>query len=512
MSAPDIYVVPRDHNPLSRDGVTVDEQGVPHFDGLPDSLIASLRRHVEATPDVEAVVELDGERLTYQQLWDRAARVAGGLRAAGVRRGDRVAVRHPAGVSWVLAFYGTIMAGGIAVAPNIRSAPPEIAALLEDAGVTVDLDAGSALPDGEPYVEEGLGLLDPCAMFFTSGTTGRAKGVPTNHEAFLTNAENMVIGLQGSRGLGADFRTLVSVPLFHVTGCNSQLLTAHYLGGTAVIMPNLDQVRLIETLSEERITLMVTVPAVYALILRRPEFADADISTVRWVGYGGAAIAPSLVEALQKAFPGARVTNGYGMTETASLMTSLPHEDAVEHADSVGYAVPSVELAVAPLGVDPRYGELLSRGANIMKGYWNRPEATAEALAGGWMHTGDIVRVDDAGRIHIVDRTKDIIIRGGENISSLEVEAALAAAPTVLEAAVIAVPDDVMGEKVGAIVYGGGEEVDVDAVLGHLRTQLADFKIPQYLSIATEPLPRNAGGKLLKAQLRKDVTWGPPLR
>ncbi|GAB3862036.1 class I adenylate-forming enzyme family protein [Nocardioides maradonensis] len=512
MTRPEIRPIPRTHNPYSQDGVWYDDQGAAHFEDLPASLLASLERFVTTTPDVEAVVELDGERLTYAQLWERASRVAGGLRAAGVRRGDRVAVRYPAGVDWVLAFYGTIMAGGIAVAPNIRSAPPEIAGLLEDAGVTVDLDAGSPLPDGEPYVEPDLGLVDPCAMFFTSGTTGRAKGVPTNHEAFLTNAENMVRGLVGSRETGSDFRTLVSVPLFHVTGCNSQLLTAHYVGGTAVIMPALDQARLIETLSTERITLMVTVPAVYALILRHPAFADADVSHVRWVGYGGAAIAPSLVEALQKAFPGARVMNGYGMTETASLLTSLPHEDAVEHADSVGFAVASVELAVAPVDDDPSYGELLARGANIMRGYWNRPEATAAALADGWMHTGDIVRVDDAGRIHIVDRTKDIIIRGGENISSLEVEAALAAAPTVLEAAVIAVPDDVMGEKVGALLYGGGEAVDVDAVIGYLRTQLADFKIPQYVSVVPEPLPRNAGGKLLKAKLREEVSWGPPLR
>ncbi|WP_205014290.1 class I adenylate-forming enzyme family protein, partial [Nocardioides albidus] len=157
-------------------------------------------------------------------------------------------------------------------------------------------------------------------------------------------------------------------------------------------------------------------------------------------------------------------------------------------------------------------GELVSRGGNVMTGYWNRPEATESTIVDGWMHTGDIVRVDDAGRIHIVDRTKDIIIRGGENISSLEVEGVLAAAPTVLEAAVIAVPDDVMGEKVGAVVFGGEDDVDVDAVIAHCKENLADFKIPQYVSIAKEPLPRNAGGKLLKAKLRESAEWGAPLR
>jgi acyl-CoA synthetase (AMP-forming)/AMP-acid ligase II len=206
------------------------------------------------------------------------------------------------------------------------------------------------------------------------------------------------------------------------------------------------------------------------------------------------------------------VFNGYGMTETASLLTVLPHEDSVAHADSVGYAVPSIELAVLPIGDDPNVGELIARGPTIMHGYWQRPDATSAALTDGWLHTGDIVRVDEAGRVHIVDRTKDIIIRGGENISSIEVESALVAAPGVLEAAVLAVPDEVMGEKVGAVVFGGDETVDVDTVIGYCRSQLADFKVPQYIQVVTEPLPRNATGKLLKAKLRDGLQWGAPLR
>ncbi|MFT4287191.1 class I adenylate-forming enzyme family protein [Nocardioides sp.] len=510
MSRSVIRPIPRTHNPFPLDDITLDAGGVPRYEGLPTSLIADLSAHVEATPDAEAVAELGGARFTYRELWDRATRVAGGLRAAGVVRGDRVALRYPAGTDWVIAFYGTLMAGGIAVAPNIRSAPPEIAFVLEDAGVRLDLTPDTPLPDGEPYVEDGLGLGDPAAMFYTSGTTGRPKGVPTTHEAFLANAENMVRTMQ--LATGPELRTLITVPLFHVTGCNAQLLTALHVGGSAVIMPVLDQLAMIEAITAEQITMLVSVPAVYALILRRPELASVDVSQVRWVGYGGAAIAPSLVAALQQAFPHSRVSNGYGMTETASLMTVLPHEDAVEHADSVGYAVPSVELAVAPIGEDPQLGELLSRGANVMSGYWNRPEATEEALADGWMHTGDIVRVDEAGRIYIVDRLKDIIIRGGENVSSIEVEAVLVSAPTVLEAAVVAVPDDVLGEKVGAVLYGGEETVDVEAVLAHCRSQLADFKVPQFVSVVSTPLPRNAGGKLIKNQLRGAVDWGPPLR
>ncbi|WP_205014289.1 class I adenylate-forming enzyme family protein, partial [Nocardioides albidus] len=315
----EVRVISREHNPFARDGVSVGDDGVPRYDDLPTSLVDLLRGRAEETPDAEAVVELGGRRLTYRELWDASARVAGGLRAAGVGKGDRVAIRYGAGIDWTLAFFGTLMAGGIAVAPNIRSAPPEIAFVLEDAGVGVDLAADTPLPDGEPYVDEEIGLHDPAGMFYTSGTTGHPKGVPTDHEAFLSNAENMIRGMSISRDIGSDLRTLISVPLFHVTGCNSQLLTALYVGGTAVIMPALDLPGLIDSLRTERISFLVTVPAVYALVLRRPEFAEADISGVRWVGYGGAAIAPSLVQALQKAFPQARVSNGYGMTETASL-------------------------------------------------------------------------------------------------------------------------------------------------------------------------------------------------
>lgn len=215
---------------------------------------------------------------------------------------------------------------------------------------------------------------------------------------------------------------------------------------------------------------------------------------------------------MKDAFGHAAVFNGYGMTETASLMTVLPDREAVEHADSVGYAVPSVDLGVIPFGDDPGVGELVARGANVTAGYWNRPEATAGTFADGWLHTGDVVRVDDAGRVHIVDRLKDIINRGGENVSSVEVEAVLLAAPQVADACVLGVPDDVMGEKVGAVLFGGDEEIDVPAVLDHCRGQLADFKVPQYVTVVDRALPRNAGGKLLKARLREQVRWGEPLR
>jgi acyl-CoA synthetase (AMP-forming)/AMP-acid ligase II len=506
--------ISRNANPFPVTGVSRDADGIPHYDELPATLLDMLAEQVDRRPDSEAVVELGAGRLTYRQLWERAARVAGGLRGDGLKPGDRVAVRYPAGLDWVLAFWGTVMAGGMAVAVNTRSAQPEVDFVLSDAGAQVDLAADTPLPDGQPYVTEQLTRTDIAALFYTSGTTGHPKGVPTTHEAFVTNTENAVRCLRQPRDIGDALRTLISVPLFHVTGCNSQLLAATRLGGASVIMPALNLDQLIATLSAERISLMVTVPAIYSLLLRHKDFAAADVSGVRWVGYGGAPIAPSLVRSVKDAFPHATVFNGYGMTETASLMTALPDEDAVEHADSVGYAVPSVDLAVIPLndGSGELVGELVTRGANVTAGYWNRPEATSATIVDGWLHTGDVVRVDDAGRVHIVDRLKDIINRGGENVSSVEVEAVLLAAPTVADACVLAVPDEVMGEKVGAVLYGGSEPVDVAAVIEHCRAQLADFKVPQYVTVVDSALPRNAGGKLLKGKLREQVQWGPALR
>lgn len=509
---PPVIEIARDHNPFPTVGVSRGRDGIPRYDDLPATLLDMLAEHVDTRPDSEALVELGGARLTYRQLWDRAARVAGGLRAHGLNRGDRVAVRYPAGIDWVLAFWGVVMAGGVAVAVNTRSAQPEVDFVLSDSGAGLDLAPDSPLPDGPPYVTEHLGRADVAALFYTSGTTGHPKGVPTTHEAFLTNTENAIRCLHQPRDLGEGMRTLISVPLFHVTGCNSQLLAAARLGGASVIMPTLNLDALIAALGDERVSVLVTVPAIYSLLLRHGGFAGTDVSGIRWVGYGGAPIAPSLVRSVKDAFGHATVFNGYGMTETASLMTVLPDGDAIEHADSVGYAVPSVDLGLIPLGDEPGVGELVTRGANVTAGYWNRPEATATTFADGWLHTGDVVRVDDAGRVHLIDRLKDIINRGGENVSSVEVEAVLLGAPHVADACVLGVADDVMGEKVGAVLFGGGDDIDVPAVLEHCRARLADFKVPQYVTVVDTALPRNAGGKLLKSRLREQVRWGEPLR
>jgi len=485
-------------------GVTRGPDGIKRYEGLPRNLVHMLRAAVDQDGAAEAIVETGGgPRLSYAELWDRAARVAGGLRALGVQRGDRVAIRLGNGVDWVLAFFGAVLADAIVVPVNTRFTEEEAAYVVTDSGAKHVFLPGATLPDGDALVVDDQDHTAPAAIFYTSGTTGFPKGAVTSHENFLSNAETCRRALYVDP---AGLRTLISVPLFHVTGCNSQLLVAAYVGGTAVIMPAFEVGAFLRAIEEERIDNIVTVPAIYWLAISQPAFASTDISRVRSVSYGGAPIAPDLVARLGKAFPQARLGNGFGLTETSSVSTFLPHEFA-EHADSVGFPAPVCDLRLGMLQPDGT-GELLIRGPNVVSGYWSKPEATAQAFTGGWLHSGDLARIDDEGLVYLVDRIKDMINRGGENVYCVEVENALAGAPGVYEAAVLGVPDEMMGEKVGAVIVPmPGTSLDVPAVLGYLGAHIADFKVPQYVAVSTAPLPRNPGGKLLKRHLRDTVDW-----
>ncbi len=512
-----IEALPRGENPIRSEGVTRGADGICRYDDLPQSLVHVLRRNAQATPDAEAIVEIGGSRLSYAELWLRASRVAGGLRKAGVTPGDRAAILTPAGNDWVVAFFGCLLAGAVAVPINTRFAEPEVQYVLDDSGAEFVFRAGEPLPDDEPYSAPDPQRDTLAAIFYTSGTTGAPKGALTTHEGFLSNCENMMRGLDLPADVGSDLRTLISVPLFHVTGCNSQLLVTIYTGGTSVILPALDLGVLLEAIPYERINFLVTVPAVYQLLIGHRQFADTDTSLVRWIGYGGAPIAPHLVHEIKAAFPQGVVANGFGMTESASLLTALPDQYAAEHADSVGFAVPVDDIALREPDPETGVGELLVRGPNVTAAYWNKPEETAKAFIDGWLRTGDLARVDPSGLVYIVDRSKDLINRGGENVYSVEVENALAAAPGIGEVAVVGVPDDVMGEKVGAVIVPApGSAEDPAAVVDYLQGKIADFKIPQYIQYRHEPLPRNPGGKVVKPSLRAELgdkeKWGKPLR
>ena len=495
--------------PFDMTGITRGADRIARYDGLAASLIDMLRATVDASPGNEAIVEIGGPRIAYRDLWDRAASIAGGLRESGIERGDRVAIRLGNGLDWCLAFWGGLMAGAIVVPVNTRFSEPEVEYVLTDSGSKFVFAPGEPLPDGKAYVVAGLMQPDVAAIFYTSGTTGFPKGAMTTHEGFLSNIENChrvaLLPRDGS------VRSLVSVPLFHVTGCNSQLLPCCGSGATTVIMPQFDVQGFLRAITEERINSLASVPAIYWYAINQPNFKDVDTSRVERLGYGGAPIAPDLVARILEAFPNARVGNGFGLTETSSVATYLPHEYARTRPETVGFAAPVCDLKLFEADSDG-VGELLVRGPNIVKGYWNKPEATASTFVDGWLHTGDLARLDDDGFVQIVDRKKDMVNRGGENVYCVEVENALAAHPAVFETAVMGVPDQMMGEKVGAIVVlKPGANADPPAIRAFLRGRLADFKIPQYLILRLDPLPRNPGGKILKGRLRKEASWGSPV-
>jgi long-chain acyl-CoA synthetase len=497
--------------PYDYSGITRDAAGVAHYDNRPASLVEMLRATVEKSPEHEAIVELGGERVNYRELWERAARVAGGLRQRGVKKGDRVAVRLGNGLDWCVAFFGAQLAGAIAVPVNTRFSEAEVDYVVKDSGSVFSFLPGEPLPEGSPFAIEGLKLDDTAAIFYTSGTTGFPKGAMTTHENFLTNSESC----RRVCYLPADgqIRNLVSVPLFHVTGCNSQLLPTCESGDTLVIMPAFEVQAFLKAIIDERINLLTSVPAVYWFAINQPNFKELDTTRIKWLSYGGAPIAPELVARIMEAFPNARVGNGFGLTETSSVSTYLPHEYAKSRPETVGFAAPVVDLDLFEADEETGVGELLVRGANIVKGYWNKPEATAETFVDGWLHTGDMARIDEEGFVQIVDRKKDMICRGGENVYCVEVENALAAHPAVYEVAVIGVPDNMMGEKVGAVIVPRpGHSIEVDELLSFARAHLADFKVPQYVAIRSEPMPRNPGGKMLKPMLRKQTEWTKPAR
>jgi long-chain acyl-CoA synthetase len=502
---------PRGRNPYDTTGVERGPDGIARYSGRPDSLVHMLRATVERDPDGLAVAEIGGDRVSYGELWERSARVAGGLRGEGVERGDRVALRLPNGLDWVLAFWGAQLAGAVVVPVNTRFKDAEAQYVIDDSGASFTF---GELPDGEPTTVDDLGPDDLAAIFYTSGTTGFPKGAMTSHANFLSNSENAVRCIGVDREVGNELATIVNVPLFHVTGCNSQLIVCHELGARVYVSTNpMDLEGFLRTADEEGVDMLTSVPAIYHALTRHPAFADTDLTAVRYVSYGGAPIAADTVHKIMEAFPEARVGNGFGLTETSSLTSYLPHEEATEHADSVGFAMPVCDLAIDEPDAETGVGELLVRGPNVVQGYWNKQEATEETFVDGWLHTGDLARIDEDGLLYIVDRKKDMINRGGENVYSIEVESALAGAPGVGEVVAIGVPDDMMGEKVGVVIVpDDGESFDVEAVLAFARERVADFKVPQYVALRDEPLPRNPAGKVLKAQLRDETEWGKPLR
>ncbi len=387
--------------------------------------------------------------------------------------------------------------------------------------------------DSTALVDVTIDPDDDATIFYTSGTTGRPKGAVGTHRNSVSNLMNLFFvstmggirrtAAQAAASPGVQNANLLSVPLFHATGCHALLVTNTAVGGKLVMMHHFDPERALELIERERITVFGGVPAMVMQVIDSPDFAKRDTSSVQSISYGGAPCPPDLVRRIKEHFPMGAPGNGYGLTETSAMTTMNAGDDYVRKPDSVGPPAPVCDVAVVPedwrgeeppdLPDDPdRTGELWIRGPNVVRGYWNKAEATAISFTRGWLHTGDVARIDEEGFVHIVDRAKDMIIRGGENVYCVEIEAALHEHPAVADCAVIGVPHPVLGEEVGAIVVlRPGADVAADELSRHVRERLAAFNVPARYWFRAEELPRNPAGKILKRELRTELLGDAPV-
>ncbi|MBR0778624.1 acyl--CoA ligase [Bradyrhizobium diazoefficiens] len=508
-------------------------------------------------------IVFENERLSYRAHYRAASALAWRLADDyGVQKGDRVAIAMRNLPEWPIAFWAVTVIGGIAVPLNAWGTGDDVAYGLRDSGAKVAIvdserferlksrptgDHAAALitvrtpghPDGNAVAladligpssnydslperappDRDIQPDDDATILYTSGTTGRPKGALGTHRNIMCNLVNITFsGARAALRRGDPLpappevqkAVLLPVPFFHVTGCHSIMIPALANGSKIVLMYKWNAEAALELIERERINGVSGVPSMTWQLLESPDFLRRDISSLEGLSYGGAAASPELTLKIAALFPGKFGGTGYGATETSSVSTSNGAEDYLARPDSVGPAVPGCDLRVIdeagntlPPGA---IGELEIYGGNVVKGYWNNPQATAAAFRDGWYRTGDIVRMDADGFVYLLDRAKDMLIRGGENIYCVEIEDALLAHPDILEAAIVGIPDRVLGELVGAVVRArAGSRLTAEQVIEHLRPLLAAFKLPVTVDIRIEELPRTASGKIVKRQLREEL-------
>ncbi|MCW2542525.1 MAG: putative fatty-acid--CoA ligase [Frankiales bacterium] len=491
----------------------------------------TLRRAVALRGDSTAFV--DGERTaSYRELKERCEALAGALQGAGAGLGDRVAVLMCNGHRYLECYFALPAMGAVMVPLNNRLALPELRYILEDAGVHTLIadetyaETARALSDsvkqvliGAEEYESALRGAVPATLpapveeealaglFYTGGTTGVSKGVMLTHRNLTANAMHITIALEYSE---SDVY-LHAAPMFHLAdGASTYAVT--WVGGCHTFLPTFDAAGTIDIIHREQVTSVLLVPAMLSAITEHPAAATADFSSMRMVLHGAAPIASTLlrrsIEVMRCSF-----AQGYGMTEVAPLATVLTHEEDLvddERLRSAGREIMGVEVTVRrPDGARAdvgEVGEVVLRGPNVMRGYWNKPEATAEVLIDGWYWTRDLGYLDGAGYLFLVDRAKDMIISGGENVYSIEVEDAISTHPAVLEVAVIGVPDERWGERVhAAIVLRAGGALDEAELKAHCAQLIAGFKCPRSIEFL-DALPRSGAGKVLKRDIR-DKHW-----
>lgn len=492
---------------------------------MTDNLTQMLTAVAEVHGDHEALV--DGDlRLTYRDLVARAAAVAGRLGELGVEPGDRVAVLLPNGWRYAAGFFGIQFRGAVAVLVNTGFTTPEIEHVLSDSGARVvltDDELGDRLPEGAVAVRAfpapvpvlpGLPGLpgreraagEVAQLLYTSGTTGRPKGAMQTHANLLFNAGTVRERLGAAPGE----RTLIAAPMFHATGVVSQFVGFLAAGACCVLIPRFRTEPVLDLLARERVTVFAGVAAMLRMLLSVPRLATLDLSALRLVVLGGSPVPESFPPHVVRRLPGLVLANVWGLTEATSIVTYVQGEDYLAHPWSAGRAVTGIELGISVDGAPPRdlrdrVGELCVRGPVVAAGYWGAPAATAATFVDGWLHTGDVGSVDGDGYVRVLDRLKDMIVRGGENIYSLEVEGALATHPDVAEVAVIGVPDPLFDERVRAVVVPRpGRHPDPEDLTAHLTGLLAPYKIPAEYRFSDQ-LPRNGSGKVLKRNLAQDA-------
>ncbi|HBO78252.1 MAG TPA: fatty acid--CoA ligase [Cupriavidus sp.] len=511
-------------------------------------------------------VVYEEERVSYRAFAQASTTLAQQLVRDGIHKGDRVAVAMRNLPEWPVAFYAAILAGAIVTPLNAWWTGPELEYGLADSGSRIAIvdyerldritehlaacpdleriyvvrapanatfddprivplasvigesDAWPALPSQSlPVVP--LDPDDDVTIFYTSGTTGKPKGAVGTHR----NACTVAVCAQFSplRNLlrrgepvpepnpdAPQKGGLLAVPFFHVTGCMSILNGTLATGGKIVLLYRWDTLRAMELIQAERCTGAGGVPTIAWQILEHPQRGEFDLSSLENMNYGGAPASPELVRRIKEVFPHAAPGIGWGMTETSATFTSHSAEEYVHRPDSAGPALPICEMKIddgfgraLPPG---EVGELLVRGANVVHSYWNKPEATAKTFVDGWLHTGDVARIDEDGFLYIVDRMKDMLIRGGENIYCIEVESTLYDHPAIMDAAVVGIPHRTLGEEPGAVVsLKPGMKATEAELQEFVRARLAAFKVPVRVIVLEEMLPRNPNGKILKSNLRK---------
>jgi acyl-CoA synthetase (AMP-forming)/AMP-acid ligase II len=504
-------------------------------------LTQGLHRAVQQTPDLPATI-CAGRVRSWTESADRIARLAGALEGLGVRGGDRVAILALNGDTYHEALLAVAWADAVIVPVNTRWSAAEIAFSLRDCDAAVLLvdDAFAAMvprlraevpqlrsvlysgpadgaPDAALMVEELIAGHEPVAdarrggqelagIFYTGGTTGRPKGVMLSHANLTVNA----LGATASGAfLSPGGRFLHAAPMFHLAACTGWL-GGTVVGGTHVFLPAFAPGAVATAIAEHRITELLLVPTMIQLLVDSPEAAEADLSSVRHLLYGASPISEAVLERAAARLPRAGFTQAYGMSELAPIATLLTpgdhHDPRLRRA--AGRAAPHCEVRIVdeqdrevPRGT---VGQIVARGGNVMLGYWNRPEETEAALRGGWMHTGDGGYMDDRGYLFVVDRIKDMIVTGGENVYSVEVENALAGHPAVAACAVIGVPDDGWGERVHAVVVLADptRPPTVQQLRDHVKQHIAGYKAPRTIEF-TESLPMSGAGKILKRELRE---------